>query len=210
VAEDAERSTDKARTIAMLRRASDLYRTKLQDHAKAAQYLERASQLVPDDRTVLIPLCELYIAAGRQADAVPVLSKIIASYAGRRVKEVAAFHHMLARAYQGVGDFDRALTELDNAYRIDLTNVNVLCDLGLLAYTRGDLDRAQKTFRGLLLQKLDRDAPLNKADVYFYLGDISRQQGDAPKAISMLERAVAEQAGHERARSLLGTLKATA
>jgi tetratricopeptide (TPR) repeat protein len=76
-----------------------------------------------------------------------------------------------------------------------------------LAYQQGDFERAQKTFRGLLLQRLDKDAPISKADVYFYLGDISRQQGDAQKAISMLERAVAEQAGHERARSLLSSLK---
>jgi tetratricopeptide (TPR) repeat protein len=134
----------------------------------------------------------------------------VASFGGRRVKELAGFHHMLARAYQGMGELERAVTELDAAYRVDLTNVGVLADLGMLAYTRGDLDRAQKTFRGLLLQKLDKDAPISKADVYFYLGDISRQQGDAPKAISMLERAVAEQASHERARSLLSNLKAGA
>ena len=45
--------------------------------------------------------------------------------------------------------------------------------------------------------------------MYFYLGDISRQQGDVPKAISMLERAVAEQTSHERARSMLGPLGAS-
>jgi tetratricopeptide (TPR) repeat protein len=84
----------------------------------------------------------------------------------------------------------------------------VLADLGMLAYEQGDLERAQKTFRGLLLQKLDRDAPISKADVYFYLGEISRQQGDKPKAISMLERALAEQSSHPRARALLTQLKA--
>jgi tetratricopeptide (TPR) repeat protein len=210
VAEEAERSVDVTQKVALLRRVSELYRTKLADPASAASFLERASQLVPDDRAVLVPLCELYIAAGRQKDAVPVLEKIVASFGGRRVKELASFHHMLARAYQGMGELERAVAELDAAYRVDLTNVGVLADLGLLAYTRGDLDRAQKTFRGLLLQKLDKDAPISKADVYFYLGDISRQQGDAPKAISMLERAVAEQASHERARALLTSLKAGA
>jgi len=183
-------------------------RTRLGDSEAAARYLERASQLVPDDRNVLVPLCELYLEAGRQADAVPVLQRIIASYGGRRVKELAGFHHMLARAYRGLNEPARALLELDAAYRIDLTNLSVLKDLGILAYEQGDYERAQKTFRGILLQRLDRDAPISKADVYFYLGEISHKQGDPQKAVSMLERAVAEQASHERARALLTSLKA--
>jgi tetratricopeptide (TPR) repeat protein len=193
--------------VALLMRVADLYKDKLHDVRKAAESLERASQLVPEDRAVLVPLCELYIAAGRQQDAVPVLQKIIASFAGRRVKEVAAFHRTLSRAYAGMGDTERALLELDAAYRVDLTNVSVLTDLGLLCYERGDFDRAQKTFRGLLLQKLDKDAPITKADVYFYLGDISFKQGDKAKAISMLERAVAEQSSHMQAKALLTSLK---
>jgi golgin subfamily B member 1 len=123
------------------------------------------------------------------------------------VKEVAAFHRTLSRAYAGLGDTERALLELDAAYRVDLTNVSVLTDLGLLCYERGDFDRAQKTFRGLLLQKLDKDAPISKADVYYYLGDISFKQGDKAKAISMLERAVAEQSSHMQAKALLTSLK---
>ena len=207
LSEEAEITSDTAQKVQLLRRASDLARVQLKDPSAAAAFLERALSVAPEDRAVLVPLCELYIAAGRQSDAVPVLQRIIASYGGRRVKEVAGFHHMLARAFSGMGDNARALTELDAAYRVDLTNVGVLKDLGLMAYEQGDYDRAQKTFRGLLLQRLDRDAPISKADVYYYLGEISRQQGDPQKAISMLERAVAEQASHERAKSLLSTLK---
>jgi tetratricopeptide (TPR) repeat protein len=208
LAEEAERTDDPARKVACLRRGADLYREKLDNPAEAATLLERASQLVPDDRSVLIPLAELYLAADREADAIPVLQKVVASYGGRRVKEVAIYHRLLARAYRGAGDSARALSELDAAYKVDLTNVGVLADLGLLAFEQGDLERAQKTFRGLLLQKLDRDAAISKADVYYHLGEISRQQGDKPKAISMLERAVAEQSSHAQARALLASLKA--
>jgi tetratricopeptide (TPR) repeat protein len=148
------------------------------------------------------------LSSGREAEAIPALQKVVASFAGKRSKELAVHHRNLARAYRHGGDVDRALAELEAAYKVDLTNVAVLADLGTLAYEQGDLERAQKTFRGLLLQKLDRDAPISKADVYFFLGEISRQQGDKPKAISMLERALAEQSSHQRARALLTTLKA--
>ena len=181
LAEEAERSTDVAQKVAFWRRGADLYRDKLSDPASAAKLLERAAELVPDDRSVLVPLAELYILDGRLGESIPVLQRVVASFGGRRVKEVALYHRMLARAYRGVGDAERALAELDAAYKVDLTNVGVLADLGLLAFEQGDLERAQKTFRGLLLQKLDRDAPITKADVYYYLGDISRQQGRSPQ-----------------------------
>ncbi len=208
LAEEADRAPDDATKVARLRKGAELYRDKLNDPTNATALLERAAQLAPDDRAVLIPLSELYLASGREVEAIPTLQKVVASFGGRRSKELAVYHRLLARAYRHGGNVDKALLELEAAYKVDLTNVAVLADLGMLAYEQGDLERAQKTFRGLLLQKLDRDAPITKADVYFFLGEISRQQGDKAKAISMLERALAEQSGHQRARALLTQLKA--
>lgn len=207
LAMDEEDLEDPKQKVALLKRIADLYSGPLSNPATAAEYLERASQLVPEDRDVLLPLCDLYIAAGRQTDAIPVLEQIVASYGTRRNKEVAIYHHRLGRAKESMGDLDGAMEAYDAAFKVDLTNVTVLRDLGRICMTRGDLDRAQKTFRALLLQKLSAEAGITKADVYFYLGDISAKQGDARKAISMLERAVAEDAAHEAAGALLAQLK---
>ncbi|MCA9575340.1 MAG: hypothetical protein H6726_15810 [Sandaracinaceae bacterium] len=207
LAEEADRAADDKARVALYKEIATLYTDKLADPASGATYLERAAQLTPEDREVLLPLCDLYIEAGRQADAVPVLEQIIASFGGRRSKELATFHHRLGKALDRMGDQAGALEHYDAAFRIDLTNVGILKDLGLLTHRNGDFDRAQKTFRALLLQKLQPSDGLSKADVYFYLGDISHQQGEASKAISMLERAVAEDASHERAAALLATLK---
>jgi tetratricopeptide (TPR) repeat protein len=135
-----------------------------------------------------------------------VLRKIIESYGTRRVKEAAQFHHRLGKALEGMGDEDGAMAAYDAAFKIDLTNVGILRDLGKLCHRRGDYDRAQKTFRALLLQKLDANAGITKADVYFYLGDLSAKQGDARKAKSMLQRALAEDKEHAEAKALLDTL----
>jgi tetratricopeptide (TPR) repeat protein len=94
----------------------------------------------------------------------------------------------------------------DGAFKIDLTNVHILRDLGRLCMQSGDLDRAQKTYRALLLQKLGPDSGIAKADVYFHLGQISFQHGDKIKAKAMLERAVAEAGDHPEAKSLLDRL----
>lgn len=205
-AETAEVEEPEAQA-ALLKRIADVYFTKLEDPGSAATYLERASRLAPDDREILLPLCDLYIAAGRQSDAVPVLRQIIESFGGRRSKELAQYHHRLGKAVQGMGDAQGAMEHFDAAFRIDLTNVAILRDLGKLALDMGDLARAQKTFRALLLQKLKPGVGITKADVYFYLGSIANQEGDARKAVSMLERAMSEDAEHEAAKALLSTLK---
>ena len=198
---------DPTEKVSLLKRAAELYEKELEDHGLAAEALERASSLVPDDRDVLLPLCDLYVSTGRSAAAVPVLEKIVASFGNRRVKEVARYHHRLGRALEEMGDLPGALKHYDSAFKIDLTNVAILRDLGRLCHRSGDLERAQKTFRALLLQKLDGDAGVTKADVYFFLGDISAKQGDKAKAISMLQRAVAEQSDHDDAQQLLAQLR---
>ena len=207
LAMDEEETEDPKAKVALLKRIAELYEKQLSDPGSAAQYLERASQLDPEDRDVLLPLCDLYIAAGRQTDAIPVLEQIVASYGTRRNKEVAVYHHRLGRAKESMGDLDGAMDSFDAAFKVDLTNILVLTDLGRLCLQRGDFDRAQKTFRALLLQKLSPDDGITKADVYFYLGDISAKQGDARKAISMLERSLAEDSSHEGATQLLAQLK---
>jgi tetratricopeptide (TPR) repeat protein len=201
-------STDgKIEKIALLRRIADLYSQKLKDAASAAKYFEQAAALDPDNRDVLLPLCDLYIAAGRSSDAVPVLEKIIASYGTKRAKEVAVYQHRLGQALEGLHQIPQALAAYDAAFKIDLTSVAILRDLGRLCYQTNDFDRAQKTFRALLLQKLDAHSGITKGDVYFYLGDISSKTGDPKKGIQMLERALQEEPGNAKATALLAQLK---
>jgi tetratricopeptide (TPR) repeat protein len=195
--------SDPPAKVALLLRIAAVYRGQLSDAARAAGQLERAIALVPDDRDVLMQLCDLYIEAGRSQDAIPVLEKLVASYGGRRAKEVAVYEHKLGQAYEGLSKLDEALQHYDAAFKVDLTSVPILRDLGRLCMSKGDFDRAQKTYRALLLQKLTPASGITKADVYFRLGEISFRQGDKLKAKAMLERALAEGGGHAEAQALL-------
>jgi golgin subfamily B member 1 len=136
-----------------------------------------------------------------------VLEKIIQSFGGKRTKELSVYHHRLGKALAQLGDKDVALTQLDLAFKIDPGSVAVLKDLGVLALDTGDLDRAQKTFRALLLQKLDNASGISKGEVFFYLGEISAKQGDKVKAVQMLERAIENEPTLERAKARLSELK---
>ena len=208
VSEADAAGTETDQKVKLLRQAAALYVDRQRDPTAAAALLERASSLAPDDRELLFALCDAYAATGRGREAAQALEKVVASYGGKRSKELASVHHRLANAFLTQGERDKALSELDAAYKIDPSSVPILKDLGGLASSMGDLERAQKTYRALLLQKLDAGAPITKAEVFFHLGEILHRQGDKPKAILMLERAVETDAKMARARDLLAELKA--
>jgi tetratricopeptide (TPR) repeat protein len=173
----------------------------------AVPLLEQATALVPSDRELLLLLCDAYTAAHRERDAAQVLEKVIASFGGRRTKELSLYHHRLGKALAQLGDKDVALAQLDMAFKIDPGSISVLKDLGVLALETNDLERAQKTFKALLLQRLDPQAGISKGEVFCYLGEISAKQGDKAKAVQMLERAIENEPSLARAKAKLRELK---
>jgi tetratricopeptide (TPR) repeat protein len=92
-------------------------------------------------------------------------------------------------------------------FKVDPGSVAILKDLGVLAFETNDLDRAQKTFRALLLQRLDPAAGISKGEVFYYLGEISAKQGDKPKAVQMFERALENDPSLAKAKAKLAELK---
>jgi tetratricopeptide (TPR) repeat protein len=206
-AQDDKSPAAAAPVVKALRRVADLHLVQRKSPGDAVPLLERASALAPQDRDLLLVLCDAYNASGRERAAADVLEKVIASYGGKRSKELAAVHHRLGRALAGLGEKEQSFAQYDQAFKIDPGNVQVLRDLGLAAMESGDLDRAQKTFRALLLQKLDASSGITKGGVFFYLGEITMKQGDKPKAIQMYERALENEAGHAEAKQRLAELK---
>jgi tetratricopeptide (TPR) repeat protein len=204
--QDLQLTASESEQALLLREIASVRAQHLSDGAGAVAALERAVRLAPNDRESLMSLCDMYVTAGRSAEAIAVLEKLIASYGGRRAKEVAVFEHRLGQAHEATGSADEALKHYDNAFKIDLTSVAVLRDLGRLCLVRGDLDRAQKTYRALLLQKLGDDQGITKSEVYYRLGEISAKQGDKVKAKAMLERAISEGGQYAPAKALLEQL----
>jgi tetratricopeptide (TPR) repeat protein len=215
LAEDADQAKDTetdATKLAqeqtrLLRKAAEIHMKERSAPADAVPLLERAAELAPQDRELLLLLCDAYSAASRERDATQVLERIIASFGTKRTKELSLYHHRLGRALSRLGDRDVALTQLDLAFKIDPGSIEVLRDLGTLAIDIGDLERAQKTFRALLLQKLDANSGITKGEVFLRLGEISHKQGDKPKAIQMLERALENEPGLAQAKTMLAELK---
>jgi tetratricopeptide (TPR) repeat protein len=214
---DAELATDVAEKVRLYRKAAEIHQAKRSDPAAAAVLLVKASELAPTDRELLLLLCDAYSASGRGRQAAEVLQKIVESYGGRRSKELAPILHRLAKAYLAEGEKEKALEQLDVAFKVDPGSIAVLRDLGVLSLdlsATGDeknkdanIDRAQKTFKALLLQKLDDSSPITKGEVFYYLAEISHRQGDDKKAIQMVERALDSNKELAPAKELLAKLK---
>jgi tetratricopeptide (TPR) repeat protein len=208
IARDAELTSGADQQVKLLRQAAQIQAEKRGDHAAAAALLDRASQLKPDDRELLLALCDEYNASGRGKAAAEVLEKIVQSYGAKRTKELAEIHRRLASAYLADGNGQRALDELDKAFRIEPGNVAVLALLGEVALNVGDLKKAQQMYRALLLQKLDEGGPIRKGLVFVRLGDIHDRLGEKPKAVQMYERALQTDATLDEAKTKLAALKA--
>ena len=207
LARDADFAATPEESVTLLRKVATIHAEQRGDHGAAAEALDRASRLRPDDRELLLALCDEYSASGRGKDAVDVLLKIVESYGTKRPKELGEIHRRLAKAYLADGENQRAMEELDKAFRIEPGNVNVLTLLGQVAMEIGDYKKAQQMFRALLLQKLDENGPLKKSEVFLRLGEIHEKVGEAPKAIQMYERAI-QTDGLEAAKERLAALKA--
>ncbi|WP_146653024.1 tetratricopeptide repeat protein [Labilithrix luteola] len=193
--------------VKILRRAAEIHVRERSSPDDAVPVLERVTKLVPQDRDLLLMLCDAYTAAKQEREAANVLERVIASFGNKRTKELSLYHHKLGRALASLGDKDVALAQFDMAFKIDPGSIEVLRDLGVLALENNDLERAQKTFRALLLQRLEPQAGISKGEVFYYLGEISMKQGDKAKAVQMLERAVENEPNLDRAKAMLSTLK---
>ncbi len=206
LARDADFAASPEESVKLLRQAAAIHADQRGDHGHAAEVLGRASQLRPDDRELLLALCDEYSASGRSKDAASVLVKIVESYGSKRPKELAEIHRRLAKAYLTEGEHQKAMEELDRAFRIEPGNVSVLTLLGQVALEVGDYKKAQQMFRALLLQKLDESGQLRKSEVFLRLGEIHEKLGEAPKAMQMYERAI-QTDGLDAAKVRLAALK---
>lgn len=189
----ASRAPDKATRFRRLREAADLNLHQRRDPAAAIPLLEQAADLYPEDTSVRLAISAALSAAGRFEDATTILKGLIQAYGARRPKDRALVHYELARVALASGERARALGELDAALKIDPAHPDILHALAKLALEEGQLDRAARTYRALLLvlkrtKPSDADA-VGRVEVMLELSDIARHQGEPDRASEFLESA---------------------
>ncbi|WP_437672028.1 hypothetical protein [Sorangium sp. So ce131] len=233
VAGDAARAEDAPARLALLREAADLYLTRGGSPAAAIPLFDEAISLAPDDLSLRLARSRALSAAGRSEDATAQLRAIIADFGSRRPKERALVHYELARVALATGDRARAMAEFDLALRIDPAHPDALHGLAGLALEDGQLDRAHRAYRALLLvarrPRDDADGPggrrstmpprsslgrlpaasFSRAEVLLALGEIARRQGAPEREVEYVESAFeAARESEQEHEKLLAALRA--
>ncbi len=195
---EADESDDASTKVERLRAAADIYVHHLRDSQAAVPLLSRAAELVPGDMATLFVLSEALRLGERLTEAREVLGRVLAEFGTRKPKERALVHFELAKLALATKDRTGALTELDSASKIDPAHAGVLALLGDVALEEGQLLRAQRTYRGLLMvlrsQRGDKPAQagqsqVHKSQVLVELAYIAERQREAERKAEFIDSA---------------------
>ena len=173
--------------------AAELY-GRLGSPDKAITVLEKAASVAPDDRSIRRMLAEALIAADRLEEGREMAEALIADFGRRRNAERAAVHYLVARALRAEGDNEGALKQLELASKMDVQNTGVAGMLGQLAREVGELDRAERTYKKLLMvvrrQPPEHEEAVGAAEVLYELHRLSAERGQDDQAEELMRSAL--------------------
>ncbi|MCC6903351.1 MAG: tetratricopeptide repeat protein [Polyangiaceae bacterium] len=187
---EAERAPDNKTRLRLLQETAKIHVDRLQSAEAAIPLLEQAIELDPDDPALRLGLAAAFTSSGRLDDALGALKKQIERYGTRKPKDRALVHFQLARTSLAAGRRAEAIAELDFANKIDPAHPGILQALAKLAFEEGQLDRAEKQYRALLLVlgRDDDDAP-SRAEALLDLAEIASRSGDDVRAAELIDSA---------------------
>ena len=191
------------------REAVQIYLTKLGSPAAAIPALETALALDPTDKDLRAALAVGKRVAGKLTEARVLLTDLIADYGRRRSPERAALHVELARVAlaeykaeypdgappESRTKIDEAMTEMESASKMDATNAAIQKELAEMALSAGQHDRAERTYRALLLV-VRRNPPgedengVGAAEVLYELHRLAASRNETDQAKELLESAM--------------------
>src|SRR5690606_14330978 len=189
--EEASLARDEGARLALLKEAARLHVHERGDPDSAVPLLAQAVELDPEDSDLRLALADALRRASRYDEAIEVLRTQVERYGARRPKKRALVHYRLGLVCIAAGRRAEALAELDVANKIDPAHPGVSQALARLAFEEGDLGRAERMYRSLLLvlgHAESDDAP-SRATALLDLSEIAKQQGDALRAEEFVESA---------------------
>ena len=193
--------SDEVAVLEYAREAAELYHQRLNAPDRSVAVLRKAISLAPGERKLRAMLAEGLRLAGELDEAKALLEELIKAFGRRRSAERAQAHLQLARVTHAQGDVQAALDQLEIASKMDSRNVSVLKTLADLAQEAGELDRAERAYRTLLVTvRRESDGPslpTGPSEVLLELSRLAAQRGDQDKAEELLVSALETLAEHD-------------
>ena len=202
LAEGAPHEQDEATRLAYVREAAKLYEEELEQPDQAIPVLQMGVELAPDDQTLKSKLALGLRVAGRLDEARDILQTQIEAYGRRRSPERAAVHYQLAQVAHAGGDLEQAMSELESARKMDMSHPGILRMAGQMAREAGQREKAEKSYRALLLvvRRQDPGAPdvqVGASEVLYELSLLAHDNEDEAQAKELLETALSTAAQHD-------------
>ena len=213
-ADAATYAPDKPARMARLREAASLFSERCGKPALAVPLLEQAIDLAPEDQSAALALADALARGERFEDARSLLKSMVDAFGGRRPRERAPVHYQIARLELAMGNRAGALVELDTAARVDPQNPDILRALAELARDDGQFERAEKSYRALLVVLRRREQATEtqmvaRSEVLLELSELAQRQGEGVRAGEILESALeAATRGQFEQERLEGALRA--
>jgi len=200
--------TDPAARRALVLERVDLKLDRLGDPEGALRALAPIYQEVQDDAEINRRIASSLFAAERYDEAEGMYNWLVEiGRRGKRSKVLAGHLTRLAQISLRRENRERAREYLQEAYRVDTTNVETLMTLGVLYESDLEWKEALKIYRTMLLQNADQSGLLRRGDIYIGLARAHVMLAEKPKAKAMLRRGLEEDAGHPRLGQELAALE---
>src|SRR6185369_13628329 len=167
----------------------------LSEHELAVQAYELAMQCDADCEEAALPLLQEYIRVGRFQDAEPLAEMLVRKSKNKEKAEQHTLFKLLGKVHAALGNNDKALKAYTNANQLDLTDQETIRGIADVAFQLKDWPSALTNYQKVLTSLAEDDTE-QRTDVYYRLGQIKREQGQAKQAINNFEKALALNGEH--------------
>ncbi len=192
--EQANTSAPRARARLLVELGS-LRDEMLSEHELAVQAYELAMQSDEDCEEAAMPLLEEYIAKERWKEAEPLAEMLVRKSKNRERHEQHLLQKRLGRVHSALGNHDKALKAYQVAHQLDLTDQETIRGIADVAFALQEWPSALTNYQKVLTALGEEDVA-ERTDVYYRLGCIKREQGQARQAINNFEKALALDSDH--------------
>jgi tetratricopeptide (TPR) repeat protein len=167
----------------------------LGDHDSAILSWEAAHEADPENEDAAMPLVGEYIEKRKFEAAEPLLDLLVRKSTKRERSEQHDLQNQLGLVCAELGKDEKALKAYTAANQLDLTDQTTIRGLAEVCFRLKDWGPALTNFQKVLTS-LDDGESAARADVYYKLGCIKREQGQAKQAINNFEKALGVDPAH--------------
>ena len=167
----------------------------LGDHESAVLAWEAGYEADNENEEAAFPLANEYITKESWEKAEPLLEMLTRKASKRDRGEQHDLFNKLGQVTAALGKDDKAFKAYSAAHQLDLTDQVTIRGLAEVCFRLKDWGAALTNFQKVLTS-LGENENTERADVYYKLGCIKREQGQAKQAINNFEKALGVDSSH--------------